>query len=137
IGLTIEVAGFPAGAAVQVRAFTNVGSLDPPRPGSAPGRFVTRYLAPREQFPQVAVIVIDARASDKQARGAIRLPMFAPTEMPFRTDPRAQVTLRVGDRIFGPTTADASGRVKLAIVVPPGVGIGQARAVDREGNLNE
>ena len=135
--LAIEVRGFAAGAPLTLRGLTNVGSLDPLAAGSTPGRFFSRYVTPKEQFPQVALIVIEATAGDQQARGVIRLPLFAPAEMPFRTDPHAQVTLRVGDRIFGPTTADDSGRVKLGIVVPPGVGIGQARAVDSDGNLSE
>ncbi|HEX3696937.1 MAG TPA: hypothetical protein VH374_16290 [Polyangia bacterium] len=137
VGLTFEVSGFSPGANVIVRGVANVGRVDPPKPGSAPGRFVSRYLTPQEQFPQVAVIVVEARAGEQSARGVIRLPLCAPTEMPFRTDPHAQVTLRVGDRLFGPTSADAGGKVKLPIIVPPGVGIGQARAVDGNGNLSE
>ena len=137
VGLTIDVSGFPPGSAPVVRVLTNVGSADPPAPGGVPGRFVTRYLPPADRFPQVALIVIEASAADRAARAVLRLPMAAATEMPFRTDPRAQVTLRVADRVFGPVTADATGRLKLPIVVAPGVGIGLARAVDQFGNLNE
>jgi hypothetical protein len=140
VGLTVDVSGFAPGAALTLRGLSNVGRVEALTPAPAPtspGRFTTRYLTPKERFPQVAVIVIEATAGDRRARGVIRLPMLAPTEMPFRTDPFAQVTLRVGERTFGPTAADSTGRVKLPIIVPPGVGFGQARAVDRDGNLNE
>jgi len=137
VGLTIDVGGFPPGSTPAVRILTNVGSTDPPAPGGAPGRLVTRYLLPAERFPQIALIVVEASAADRAVRAVLRLPMAAATEMPFRSDPRAQVTLRVADRVFGPVAADAAGKLKLPIVVPPGVGIGLARAIDQFGNLNE
>src|SRR6266478_8790963 len=139
VGLTVDVSRFAAGAELTLRGLTNVGRVEAliPAATSTSGRFVTRYVAPKERFPQVAIIVIEAAAGDKRARGVVRLPMLGPTEMPFRTDPYAQVTLRVGERTFGPTPADSTGRVKLPIIVPPDVGVGQARPVDRDGNLNE
>ncbi len=56
---------------------------------------------------------------------------------PFRTSSGASVTMRVGDRQFGPVAADRQGHVEIPIDVPPGVRHGQARATDRNGASRE
>jgi len=55
----------------------------------------------------------------------------------FRTDPGAKVTLRVGDRDFGPQIAPADGVVHVPVVVPPGVNFAVARSVNQHGKSTE
>jgi hypothetical protein len=100
-------------------------------------RFAARYLAPTERFPQVALIVVELTNGIVVARGVLAVPLHGSTEVPLRTNPAAAVTLRIGDRTFGPVTADRQGHVKIPVEVPPGIRMGVARAVDRTGNLRE
>ena len=68
---------------------------------------------------------------------AARIMLEGSTVVPFHTSPGASVTMRVGDRNFGPVVADRQGRVEIPIQVPPGIRAGIARAVDHNGAARE
>jgi hypothetical protein len=106
-------------------------------PSSSTRRFTARYVAPTDRFPQVALIVVELTNGTAVARGVLSVPLHGSTDVPLRTNPAAAVTLRVGERTFGPVTADRLGHVKIPVEVPPGIRVGVARAVDRAGNLRE
>src|SRR5262249_9860 len=55
------------------------------------------------------------------------------TVFPFRTEGHAQVTMRVGDRQFGPVQADRQGHGEVPIDPPPGGRQGEAPAAGRGG----
>jgi hypothetical protein len=154
----VEVTGPGAETYVPSRVYATVGALEsllPVAAGAETGkrpavRFTARYFPPADRFPQVALLVaeLSSGASDDAepsgaagnpavVRGMVSVPLFGSTEVPLRTNPAAAVTLRVGDRTFGPVTADMHGHVKIPVEVPPGIRMGTARAVDRAGNLRE
>lgn len=135
--LLIQIEGAAAGAFTAARAVASVGSVDLPVRDGTQNRFVARYHAPTQRFPQVVIIAVEMVAANQRAVGVVNLPLHAATEMPFRTSADAEVTLRVADHSFGPVAADPQGRVKIPIVVPPGVAEGLARAIDRDGNVKE
>ncbi|HVR02524.1 MAG TPA: hypothetical protein VMT47_10350 [Polyangia bacterium] len=137
VTINVEVSGPGSEVLAPTRTFATVGTLELPRPTGVPGRFTARYVAPADRFPEVALLVAEVGGGAQRLRGVARLPLHANTEMPLRTSPLAEVTLRVGGKSFGPVVADKQGHVKIPIEVPPGVRVGTARAVDHNGNVNE
>ena len=133
----VELAGPGADVLAPTRTFATVGTLEMPRPTGAPGHYAARYLPPPERSPQVALLVVEFGDGPQRPRGMLRLPLHGVTEMALRTSSSAAVTLRVGERSFGPVTADHNGHVKIPIEVPPGLRTGIARAVDHDGNVKE
>lgn len=119
--------------------------LDPPRMLCSTGRieeltavgpdaFVARYLLPTQRYPQAAIIVAEFLPQGRPAlRGSLVLRLRAAASPGFRTDPGASVTLKIGDKEFGPQKAANDGMVRLPVVVPPGVGFGVARSVNEYG----
>jgi hypothetical protein len=137
VTVDVEVVGPGSDGATPTRVFATVGALEMPAATGAPGHFRARYLPPAERYPQVALLVVEVGIGAQRLRGVARLPLHGSTEMALRTDPSAQVTLRVGERSFGPVAADRQGHVKIPIEVPPGLRVGVARAVDHDGNVRE
>jgi hypothetical protein len=137
VTIDVEASGPGGDALVPTRVFATVGTLEMPRPTGAPGHFTARYLAPDDRFPEVALLVVELGNGSQRLHGVARLPLHGKTEMPLRTSPSAQVTLRVGDQWFGPVAADKQGHVKIPIEVPPGLRVGLARAIDHNGNVKE
>lgn len=137
LSIDVEITGPGAEAFAPTRTFATVGALEALEPTGAPGHFKARYVAPPDQFPQVALLVAELAAGPQRLRGTLRLPLHGATAMPLRTSPQAVVTLRVGEQTFGPATADRQGNVTVPIQVPPGMKTGVARAVDRNGNVKE
>ena len=110
VAITIEVRGADTAGLRVDRAVASVGKIEDQRAGS--DRFRARYLAPPTRYPQVAILVIDLVqvAGSQRIRAAARLPLHAATQVPFRTSPRAAVTMRIADRTFGPVGADNQAR---------------------------
>ena len=136
LAVTIDLSGPGAESFTPLRALATAGTLEMPRP-SAPGHFTTRYLPPADRFPQVALLVVELSSGTIRAHATARVALQGSTVVPFHTSGGAAVTMRVGDRLFGPVIADHQGHVEIPIEVPPGVRKGQARAVDRNGAARE
>jgi len=136
LDVTIDVSGPGAETFNPVRALATVGTLEMPR-ASTPGHFTTRYLPPADRFPQVALLVVELSNGSAREHATARIALQGSTVVPFHTSGGASVTMRVGDRLFGPIVADRQGHVEIPIEVPPGVRKGQARAVDRNGAARE
>src|SRR5439155_10560309 len=90
------------------------------------------YHAPRERFPQVALIA--AWTSEGDA-GMTVLPLYGAATLPIKVDAaHAALRLLVGGATFR-GTADGSGRARMEFVAPPGVAMGTVQATDRLGNV--
>jgi hypothetical protein len=136
LAVTIDVSGPGAEAFTPLRTLATVGTLEMPSP-TTPGHFTTRYLPPADRFPEVALLVVELSNGSTRAHATARVALQGSTVVPFHTSGGAAVTMRVGDRQFGPVVADHQGHVEIPIEVPPGVRKGQARAVDRNGAARE
>jgi hypothetical protein len=132
VDVLIDLSGPDAPRFVPLRALATVGTIDAPLPG-APGHFTTRYHPPADRFPQVALLMVEFGAGAARLHCATRIALEGATLFPFHTSGGASVTMRVGDRQFGPVVADRQGHVEIPIDVPPGVRKAEARAVDRSG----
>jgi len=132
VDVAIDLSGPDAARFVPLRALATVGTIDAPRPG-APGHFTARYHPPADRFPQVALLVVELGAGAARLHCATRIALEGTTLFPFHTSVGASVTMRVGDRQFGPVVADERGHVEIPIEVPPGVRTAEARAVDQSG----
>jgi hypothetical protein len=134
--LRIEVTLAPSDLMPMPRVLCSVGQIeDLGREG--PASFTARYILPAGRFPQPAIIVAEFANLAWPVRGMIAVRLRAATTPSLRTDPGAQVTLRVGDRDFGPQAAPADGVVHIPVVVPPGVEFATARSVNQHGKATE
>jgi hypothetical protein len=134
--LSIEVTNPPIAALPLPRVLCSVGQIeDLGREG--PNRFTARYILPAGRFPQPAILVAEFATEPEPLRAMVAVRLRAATTFPLRTDPGANVTLRVGDRDFGPQSAGEDGSVRIPIVVPPGVDSAVARSVNRYGVATE
>ncbi len=115
----------------------NVGRFEPPTLLS-PGVFKARYHLPSTRYPEVAVLVAFSAWPHPQsihgAFGSLRVPLASAIELPGRTEPGASMTLEIAGKSYPPTQADAEGRFRVPVVVPPGHRFGKGTAVDRHGN---
>ncbi len=103
-----------------------------------PGRFRARFELPETRWPEaVAFVALAARCPDcatPRALGAAWLPVAAAIDLPGRTDPGVSTTVEVAGRRWGPVLADATGRFRVPVVVPPGAVRGTAHSVNARGN---
>jgi len=110
---TQEVAGRPLRVSVNVGAFGPIEKL-------GPGVYRSTYRLPETAFPQVALVAVWRETGPEADVRFFRIPLHGRTEVPVRARPGALVTVTVADRAFGPVSAPR-GRVRVPIVVPPGV----------------
>ena len=132
VDVLIDLSGPDAARFVPLRALATVGTIDLPLQG-APGHFTARYRPPADRFPQVALLMVEFGAGAARLHCATRVELEGATLFPFHTSGGASVTMRVGDRQFGPVVADRQGHVEIPIDVPPGVRKAEARALDKSG----
>jgi hypothetical protein len=137
VAVELDIRGADAVSFQPVRALASVGTLELPRADGAPGHFSARYTPPTERYPQVALLTVELASGARRMHVAARITLEGSTVVPFHTSAGASVTMRIGERNFGPVAADARGRVEIPIVVPPGIRVGVARAVDHAGAARE
>lgn len=134
--LSIEVENPPASPMPMPRLLCSAGHVeDLSREG--PAKFTARYILPTSRYPQPAILVAEFADSRWPLRGMAPVRLRAAATPMFRTDPGAQVTLRVADRDFGPQAAGPDGMVHIPVVVPPGVEFAVARSVNQHGKSTE
>jgi hypothetical protein len=85
------------------------------------GGFSARYRPPAERHPQVAIVAVLARTAHGLADGWLAVPLSGQGDARVRAEPGAEITLRIGDRTFGPRPVGPEGFVVIPVVVPPGV----------------
>lgn len=134
--LVIEATGEGADDVRGVRLVCNVGILAAPR-RTGPRQWTATYHLPSRHFPQVALFIARSEGVDSAGFGALSLPLRGRTEIAFRTDPGANVSVEVGDESFGPVRAARDGLVRVPVVVGPGQDIAMARSIDTLGNRSE
>jgi hypothetical protein len=95
---------------------TSVGRVEGLHP-IAPGRWAADLVPPGQGFPQVAIVsaVVGERA------GFTAVPLHGRGEALVRTRRGAEITVRIGERSFGPARADDAGLARVPVEVPPGV----------------
>jgi len=95
---------------------------------TASGEWQARWRAPATLIPQVALIV----ARSGETVGFVALPLSGGGDAEVQTRPGAVVSVKIGDRTFGPIRAGAKGKAVVPVVVPPGVDFARegARLID-------
>src|SRR6266511_2568433 len=117
-GTDLHVAAPPDVEELSVTA--SAGRVDAVRrlPG---GGFAARYHAPSDHVPRVAFVSAVAHGARAIEDGWLAIPMSGEGDARVRGAPGTEVTLRIGDRTFGPRRAGEDGVAVIPIVVPPGV----------------
>jgi hypothetical protein len=104
----------------ELTVTTTAGAIEAVR--RAAGGFTARYVPPAERFPRVAIVAALGRtAAGALVDGWIAIPLHGYGKARIRARPGSALTLRIGDRDFGPVVADQNGRATVTVVVPPGV----------------
>jgi len=102
----------------EPRLSANVGTLEA-AVKEGPGRWRARYTPPTRRYPQVAIVAA-LFGDGRQAHVAI--PLWGQGEAVIKTRARARIeAVRIGERTFGPATADEQGVATVPVIVPPGV----------------
>ncbi|WP_426752151.1 hypothetical protein [Myxococcus sp. Y35] len=125
----------PEGAGA-LHAAVSTGTLVHDRLEGGPVR-TFQWRPPSVRYPQVAVFLfwLDGAGPDADAPRVTvaRLPLHGQTELEVATAPGAQVEVEVADRRFGPVLANAQGKARVPVEVPPGVQ--RARVLATRGTL--
>ncbi|MGC4120331.1 MAG: hypothetical protein QM765_38270 [Myxococcales bacterium] len=102
----------------EPRLSASVGVLDAATK-LGPGRWKVKYTPPTKRYPQVAIV---AALFGKERQAHLAIPLFGQGEAVIKTRPRARIeAVRIGERTFGPATADEKGVASVPVIVPPGV----------------
>jgi len=97
------------------------------------GRLTFTYTVADVGYPHVVVVAVTSGVGE--LLDWLAVPAFGQAEVETETEKNASVTVTVGNIAYGPVRADAKGRARLSIVVPPGVK--EARAVGSDSLGNE
>lgn len=123
----------PAHAVVALS--TSVGGISEPRYDGDLWR--ARFTPPSRRAPAVALILAVLEQGGSRELLWLALPMSGSDTMEIETKPGAKVVADVAGSTIGPLVADARGRLRLPMVVPPGVKFGTLHITDKLGNQNE
>jgi hypothetical protein len=117
-GAELRVAAPPEIEELSITA--SVGRVEGVRklPG---GGFVARYRPPAERVPQVAIVAAAAHTARGLEDGWIAIPLSGEGDARVPGEPGSEVTLRIGDRAFGPRKVGSDGVAMIPVIVPPGV----------------
>lgn len=100
------------------------------------GRFTARFATPRVNYPQLALIGVSDLRDPNGVFGAIAVPLSGKTDYPVQAEPNSSVSLKIGDRTYGPVKANLAGSARIPVIVPPG--IQKATQIeDRNGQIVE
>ena len=125
-----------AGSALaKVTLSTSVGSVsEPRREGDV---WKARFTPPSRRAPAVALVLAQIEQGADRALVWLSIPLSGSDTMEIETKPGSRVEAEVAGSTIGPLLADGRGRVRLPMVVPPGVKAGTLRITDKLGNMNE
>jgi hypothetical protein len=85
------------------------------------GGFAARYRPPGDRVPQVAIVAAMGRTPHGTEHGWLAIPLSGQGDARVRTTPGEEISLQIGDRVFGPRRAGSDGVAVIPVVVPPGV----------------
>jgi len=136
------VLGRDTAVSLEVRVPSGTG---PVRAVASSGRFseerldegarrTFRWTPPPVRYPLVAVFAFWVEAGDAPPQVTrVRLALLGQTTLDVVTAPGATVEVLLGDKRFGPIQADARGKARVPVEVPPGVA--SARVLATRGAL--
>jgi hypothetical protein len=117
----------------KVRLTTSLGEVSVAK-AEGKGRFTARFTPPPEHYPQVALVLAEVESNGQRFHCWLALPLLAQASLEVETKPLATVKVTIGDKTFGPRTANKAGHATVPAVVPPGIPTATVSAVDRAGN---
>ncbi len=85
------------------------------------GGWAARFQPPRERVPAVAIVTALGSGPRGTEHGFVAIPLSGQGDARVRGAPGSAVTLRIGDRTFGPQLVGKDGVAVIPIVVPPGI----------------
>lgn len=136
--LSITLSGGDAGAlaGADLRANVSSGTVDN-LTNLGNGQYSALYTLPTVGYPHVALITVADRKDPTNSYGAIAVPLVGKADFPVTVAPNAKVMLKVAGREFGPIQADAQGRAKVPIIVPPGASNASRVQIAADGKVTE
>jgi hypothetical protein len=84
------------------------------------GKFTARYVPPKSDVPQLALIVASDRRDPERVYTTVTVELSARREQTVKAAAKSTVLLEVGGKQFGPVTASSSGSAKVPITLGPG-----------------
>ena len=118
------------------RIWSSVGRIEEVRRES-PDLFSAVYIPPSEMVPQVVLLRATLQRGGEREHGWLALPLIVKALLPVQTKPRSRVAIGIGGAVFGPVRADASGKARVAVKIPPGARTADVRVRDPFGNVNK
>lgn len=106
---------------------TNLGS----------GQYSALFTTPTVAYPHVAMVTVADKKDPTHTYGATAVPLVGKAEFPVSVAPNAKVMLKVAGREFGPIQADAQGRARVPIIVPPGASNATRVQIAADGRVSE
>lgn len=87
------------------------------------GQFTALYTPPNPKGtpPQLALFTLADKRDPTHTYGAFVVPLMGKGTFTVPGLPNSRVMVKVGEREFPPTQADASGAARVDLVVPPGI----------------
>ena len=79
---------------------------------------------PGDFFPRFSLIAAFATCSNETITGSTVVKLFGAGSVDLKLAPHSDVILEIAGEEFGPFRTDEAGKVKIPIVVPPGVKTG-------------
>lgn len=134
VELRLDADGADAGALPEL--WTSAGSISDVRTLSA-GTFAATWRAPRERYPQIALIQATLGSGARAQRAWLALPLLSEEPLSISTKPNSEAELLVGGRRFGPVHTDDAGRARIRARLGPDVTTATVRVRDPFGNVNE
>ncbi len=87
------------------------------------------YNPPEQYIPRVDVIAVVIETAEGPVWGYASVQLIGRGEALIQTRPRAEATIRIGSKEFGPVKAGRKGEARIQVEVPPGI----VKGVDGEG----
>lgn len=122
-----------SGATVEITS--SLGTVSPVQ-SLGNGQFRAQFQPPSEHHPAVALVLVEVKRGEAIDRQWVSIPLQASADLEVRTKPRAEVQVDVGALHVGPAQADARGRVRVRVVVPPGIPSAIVHSKDLAGNAS-
>ncbi len=123
-------------AGVDLRASVTAGTLENVTNLGA-GQFSALYTAPATPYPQVLLITAVDKRDPGHTYGSAAVPLQGKADFPVQVGANSRVILKIAGREFGPIQADAQGRARVPIIVPPGAGTATKTEIAADGKVTE